>query len=49
MQGIIGFVFRIFFRLLRQPFFLGMALSGTAVFVLADAQRRKKVFELLGL
>ncbi|MBN1636906.1 MAG: hypothetical protein JW920_10345 [Deltaproteobacteria bacterium] len=36
-------------KIFTKPLFLGMVLGGTLVFMLIDAQRRKKVFAMIGL
>ncbi|MEN6476291.1 MAG: hypothetical protein ABFD81_19910 [Syntrophaceae bacterium] len=38
---------KVSFRILRQPFFLGMLVGSSMLFVLIDKKRRKKVFALL--
>jgi len=35
------------FKVLRQPFFLGMLIGSSLLFVLIDQERRKKVFALV--
>ena len=49
IYALVKLMFKIFFRMLTSPFILGVALGSTFVFVMIDADRRKKVFEMIGL
>ncbi len=37
------------FKVFTRPLVLGMACGGAMIFMLMDEQRRKKVFEVIGL
>jgi len=39
---------KVSFKILRQPFFLGMLIGSSMLFVLIDQDRRKKAIALLG-
>jgi len=39
---------KVSFKIVRQPFFLGMLIGSSMLFVLIDPDRRKKAFALLG-
>lgn len=36
------------FKILRRPFFLGMLIGSSGLYVMIDQERRKKVLALLG-
>lgn len=49
IYAVIRLTFKLLYRIFTTPFTLGLLLGGSGIFVMVDADRRKKVMEMLGL